>query len=229
MQGNPGHGYEMDVVVDGVPNSPIISIDLVVSEPTAASYVLAAATSSGAASRAAVRSKNRHYKVDAVPPPFPAGEAVFVPFSLEGPGHIDSSVREFLLTAARARVNYDSPPNAAAAAASELTSNSAAAGALYASWTRLLLTLVTVRASAAWLAATLRRCAAHPRTSDPASSAPLPPRETARRAAAPVVLLADVPHSAAARDYVLHYEHPAPRCRLLDLPRRGRPSRCRLL
>ena len=45
------------------------------------------------------------------------------------------------------------------------------------------LTLVTVRASAAWLAATLRRCAAHARASDPASSAPLPPRETARRAA----------------------------------------------
>ena len=148
VQGNPGHGYEMDVVVDGVPNSPLISIDLVVSEPTAASHVLVAANGSGAASGAAVRSKNRHYKVDAVPPPFPAGEAVFVPFSLEGPGHIDSSVREFLLNAARARVNYDSPPNAAAAAASELTSNSAAAGALYASWTRRL-TLVTVRANAA--------------------------------------------------------------------------------
>ena len=96
-------------------------------------------------------------------------------------------------------MNYDSPPNAAAAAASELDTNSAAAGALYASWTRLL-TLVTVRASAAWLAATLRRCAAHTRATDPAASAPLPPRETARRAAAPV-LLADVPHSAAARDY----------------------------
>ena len=199
VTGNPGPGYEMDVVVDGVPNSPLISIDLVVSEPTAASHVLAAAAGSGAASKAAIRNKNRHYRVDTVPSPFPTGEAVFVPFSLEGPGHIDSSVRKFLLNAARARVNYDSPPNAAAAAASELDANNTAAGALYASWTRLL-TLVTVRASAAWLAATLRRCAAHTRATDPASSAPLPPRETARRAAAPV-LLADVPHSAAARDY----------------------------
>ena len=199
VTGNPGPGYEMDVVVDGVPNSPLISIDLVVSEPTAASHVLAAAVGSGATSKAAIQNKNRHYRVDTVPSPFPTGEAVFVPFSLEGPGHIDSSVRKFLLNAARARVNYDSPPNAAAAAASELDTNSAAAGALYASWTRLL-TLVTVRASAAWLAATLRRCAAHTRATDPAASAPLPPRETARRAAAPV-LLADMPHSAAARDY----------------------------
>ena len=50
----------------------------------------------------------------------------------------------------------------------------------------------------------LRRCAAHTRASDPASSAPLPPRETRsppRRRPRPALLLADVPHSAAARDY----------------------------
>jgi len=195
--GCPGPGYEMDVVVDGIPNSPPISIDIVVSEPTAASHVRAAAAASGASSAASIRHKETHYRVNSVPPPFPPGVATFLPWAVEGPGHIDDTVRTFLRRAADERAAFDSPYAGAAPTDAELARSKAAAGALYASWIRLL-TLVTVRASSEWLARTLRRCIVRTRNDD--AAALLPPRESARRAAAPA-LFADLPSSAAARCY----------------------------
>ena len=108
---------------------------------------------------------------------------------------------------------YDAALGAACAAYSiipdtattqELERVRTAAAATYASWTRLL-TLVTVRASARWLANALRRCRQRSRTDGDVAT--LPAGELARRRAAPA-LYDDMSTSLAARS---HYSMTLPR------------------
>ena len=199
-------GFEIDVLVAGLTSGRLLNIDIVVTEPTAATYMLPAAASALATAASAHKGKLDHYrrfnKKDPVVKP---SEGDLQPWSIEATtGSIGRDLQGYLYNAALEAAYAANSTIPDTATEQELKRVRAAAAASCTSWTRLL-TLVTVRASARWLAESLRRCRQRSRTDGDVAS--LPVGELARRRAAPA-LYDDISTSLAARS---HYSMTLPR------------------
>ena len=198
-------GFEIDVLVAGLTSGRLLNIDIVVTEPTAATYVLPAAASALATAASAHKGKLDHYRVNKKDPVVKPSEGDFQPWSIEATtGGIGRDLQGYLYNAALEAAYAANSTIPDTATEQELKRVRAAAAASCTSWTRLL-TLVTVRASARWLAESLRRCRQRSRTDGDVAS--LPVGELARRRAAPA-LYDDISTSLAARS---HYSMTLPR------------------
>jgi hypothetical protein len=198
-------GYEIDVLVAGLTSGKVLNIDIVVTEPTAATYVLAAAAKALATATTAHKGKLHTYRVGTADPVVKPSEGDLQPWSIEATtGCLSRELHSYLHNAALEAACAAHSTTLNTATDQELKRVRAAAASSYASWTRLL-SLVTVRASARWLAEALRRCRLRSRTD--ADVATLPVGELARRRAAPA-LFDDISTSLASRS---HYSMTLPR------------------
>ena len=198
-------GFEIDVLVTGLTSGRLLNIDIVVTEPTAATYVLPAAVTALATAKTAHKGKLEHYRVNKENPVVKPSEGDLQPWSIEATtGSIGRDLQSYLYNAALEAACATNSTILDTATEQELKRVRDAAAATCACWTRLL-TLVTVRASARWLAEALRRCRQRSRTDGDAATLPI--GELARRRAAPA-LYDDVSTSLAARS---HYSMTLPR------------------